>query len=111
MQAYALAVMELMPSLVESGSSIISTLHFLEPNREFHLAADLLNRDACMLAIDDAMMQIISSGEPSQFPVRPALHCRMCNFLGICPAGREWLRSARRGALEADRSRVAKAVG
>ena len=42
MQAYALAVRELVPSLLE-GSKIISTLHFLEPNVEFHLTADLLS--------------------------------------------------------------------
>ncbi|MDQ6654093.1 MAG: PD-(D/E)XK nuclease family protein, partial [Acidobacteriota bacterium] len=111
MQAYALAVIELMPSLVKSGSSIISTLHFLDPNREFHLAGDLLNHETCMLAIDDAMMQIISSGEPSQFPVRPAPHCRMCNFLGICPAGRDWLRLTRRDSAAADLSRVAETFG
>jgi hypothetical protein len=95
MQAYALAVRELMPSLVHEGSTITSTLHFLEPNVEFHLTADLLMPDVCMRAIDDAMMAIVSSAEPTQFPVRPATHCRMCNFLGICAAGREQLRSMR----------------
>ena len=92
MQAYALAASELMPSLTKDGSSIISTLHFLEPNVEFHLDADLLRPEICALAIDEAMMEIISSREPSQFPVRPAPHCRMCNFIGICPPGRDWLR-------------------
>ncbi|MFN2515632.1 MAG: 3'-5' exonuclease, partial [Pyrinomonadaceae bacterium] len=111
MQAYALAVIELMPALVNSGSSIISTLHFLEPNHEFHLADDLLKHETCMLAIDDAMMQIISSGEPSQFPVRPAPHCRMCNFLGICPAGREWLRAKTRDGTAINLSRAAEAIG
>jgi hypothetical protein len=95
MQAYTLAVVELLPSLMKEGSSIISTLHFLEPNVEFHLAAELLAPDACARAIDEAMMEIVSSGEPRQFPVRTAAHCRMCNFLGICPPGREWLRSLR----------------
>jgi ATP-dependent exoDNAse (exonuclease V) beta subunit len=96
MQAYALAVRELMPSLVTEGSSITSTLHFLEPNVEFHLAADLLAPDVCMHAIDETMMAIVSSTEPGQFPVRPATHCRMCNFLGICPAGREFVRGLRK---------------
>jgi hypothetical protein len=96
MQAYALAVRELMPSFVTKGSSIISTLHFLEPNVEFHLAADLLAPDACTRAIDEAMMAIVSSADPSQFPVRPATHCRRCNFLGICPAGREFVRGLRK---------------
>ncbi len=93
MQAYALAVSELMPSLMKEGSSIISTLHFLEPNVEFHLDAELLRPDVCARAIDEAMMEIASAREPSEFPVRPAPHCRMCNFIGICPPGRDWLRS------------------
>ncbi len=95
MQAYALAVGELMPSSAQAISSITSTLHFLEPNVEVHLASDLLNLGTSMTAIDTAMMEIISSSEPTHFPVRPATHCRMCNFLGICPAGRDWLRSVR----------------
>ena len=96
MQAYALAVVELMPSLAQAVSSITSTLHFLEPNVEFHLADNLLDLGTCMRAIDNAMMEIVSSSKPAHFPVRPATHCRMCNFLGICPAGRDWLRSARK---------------
>jgi hypothetical protein len=98
MQAYALAVRELVPSLVDAGISITSTLHFLDPNVEFHLDADLLSRDACMRAIDAAMMEIVSSGEPVQFPVRTAAHCRMCSFLGICPAGREQVRELRQNS-------------
>ncbi len=94
MQAYALAVSELIPSLSE-GSSIISTLHFLEPNREFHFTAAQLSPESCARAIDEAMMEIVGSFEPEDFPVRPATHCRMCNFLGICPAGSEFLRLKR----------------
>lgn len=94
MQAYALAVRELVPALPE-GSKIISTLHFLEPNVEFHLAADLLSPEACRLAIDEAMLKIVSSGEPGEFLVHTATHCRMCNFLGICNAGRAYVRSMR----------------
>jgi hypothetical protein len=114
MQAYALAVSELIPS-PGAGSSVIATLHFLGPNVEFHLAADLLSPDACRRAIDAAMMAIVSSGEPGQFPVRTAGHCRMCNFLGICPAGREFVRTMKRDgrgtadlvkAVEAERKTV-----
>ncbi|HEV7744503.1 MAG TPA: UvrD-helicase domain-containing protein [Pyrinomonadaceae bacterium] len=94
MQAYALAVRELMPILPD-GSTIISTLQFLEPNVEFHLPAEMLSPDTCKRAIDDAMMKIVSSGEPGEFPVHTAAHCRMCNFLGICSAGREYVRSMR----------------
>ena len=91
MQAYALAVRELMPDLVKAGSEIKVTLHFLDPNVEFHLTEDLLETNACAHAIDQAFLQLISSREPEHFPVRPATHCRMCNFLQICAAGREWI--------------------
>jgi ATP-dependent helicase/nuclease subunit A len=108
MQAYALAVGQLLPSLTEAGISITSTLHFLDPNVEFHLDADLLSADTCMQAIDEAMREIISSAAPAQFPVRTAGHCRMCNFLGICPAGREYVRALGRTGFEPGGS--AKAV-
>jgi hypothetical protein len=93
MQAYTLAVRELVPAL--QGSKVISTLHFLEPNVEFQLTADLLSPETCREAIDQAMMSIASSGEPAEFPVHTAAHCRMCNFLGICNAGRSYVRSMR----------------
>ena len=98
MQAYALAVGELMPELSKAGSSINVTLHFLDPNIEFRIDSQLLSRTACISAIDEAMMSIASSVAPGEFPFRPATHCRMCNFLSICPAGREWVRSARQTA-------------
>ena len=98
MQAYALAVSELMPELRKAGSSIKATLHFLDPNVEFRIDSQLLSHAACIQAIDDAMMSIVSSVAPGEFPFRPATHCRTCNFLGICPAGREWVRSARNKA-------------
>jgi ATP-dependent helicase/nuclease subunit A len=91
MQAYALAVRELMPDLVNAGSEIKVALHFLDPNLEFHLDEDLLETNACALAIDQAFLQLSSSREPEHFPVRPATHCRMCNFLQICPGGRAWI--------------------
>ncbi|MCU1264304.1 MAG: ATP-dependent exoDNAse (contains helicase and exonuclease domain) [Acidobacteria bacterium] len=92
MQAYALAVRELIPSLTSGSHQIRVTLHFLEPNVEFHLSEDLLNRTACERAIDEAMRAIAAAREPEQFPVHPAIHCRMCNFLDLCSAGRTWLR-------------------
>jgi ATP-dependent helicase/nuclease subunit A len=91
MQAYALAVRELMPDLVKAGSEIKVTLHFLDPDVEFHLTEDLLETDACAGAIDQAFLQLISSREPAHFPVRPAHHCRMCNFLQICAGGQQWI--------------------
>ena len=95
LQAYALAVRELAPGLIAGDKKIRVTLHFLDPQREFQPAADLLAPEACAVAIDDAMRRIITSGQPQEFPVRTGHHCRMCNFLNICPAGREWLRVAR----------------
>ncbi len=88
MQAYALAVSELMPGLMKDGAAMISTLHFLDPNVEFHLESGQLTPAACARAIDDAMMEIAASREPAEFPVRPASHCRVCSFLNICPPGR-----------------------
>jgi len=90
MQAYALALRELVPSLKESRIQV--TLHFLEPNLQFHLTDELLQLSACEQAIDEAILAIIAAQKPSEFPVKPAQHCRTCNFLGICAAGREFLR-------------------
>ncbi len=90
MQAYALAVHDLIPSL--ATGKIRVTLHFLEPNLEVHLAHELLESVRCEQAIDEAMLRIASSSEPTHFPAKPATHCRMCNFLRVCAPGREWLR-------------------
>jgi ATP-dependent helicase/nuclease subunit A len=92
MQAYALAVRELMPSLIDKNNHLKVTLHFLDPNVEFHLSEELLDPANCAQAIDNAMREIISSSAPEQFPVRPATHCRMCNFLELCASGQQWLR-------------------
>ena len=86
MQSYALAIRELLPALSESKIRV--TLHFLEPNLEFQLADELLDAAACREAIDAAIKDIILSHEPSEFPVKPATHCRSCNFLSVCAAGR-----------------------
>jgi predicted RecB family nuclease len=91
MQAYALAVRQLMPELIKAGGEIKVTLHFLDPNVEFHLTEALLEPDSCAKAIDQAFLQLISSREPESFQVNPATHCRMCNFLQICAAGRHWI--------------------
>ena len=90
MQSYALAVRELLPSL--ANAQIRVTLQFLEPNVEVHLADELLAPAQCQAAIDAAMMRIVSSSDPADFPVKPAPHCRACNFLRLCSAGKEWVR-------------------
>jgi hypothetical protein len=90
MQAYALAVRELLPSL--AGAGIRVTLHFLDPNVETHLSKELLDPARCRQAVDEAMLRIVTSAEPTQFPVKPAPHCRMCNFLRVCNPGKEYLR-------------------
>ena len=89
MQAYALAVRELLPSL--SHRKLRVTLHFLEPNIEVHLADELLEPLNCKQAIDEAMQRTIYSSDPADFPVKTAPHCRMCNFLSVCNAGKEFL--------------------
>jgi len=96
MQAYALAVRALAPGLVASGDRLKVTLHFLDPQREAQLAAELLTPAACAGAIDEAIAAIVSAARPEEFPENTAAHCRMCNFLGICRAGREWVRANQR---------------
>ena len=89
MQAYALAIYELMPELVKTGSRIRATLHFLHPNVEWTLPQEILTPEVCAASLDEAMQQIIDSCGPEDFPVRPARHCGMCSFLRICYAGRQ----------------------
>jgi len=89
MQSYALAVRELLPALAQSKINV--TLHFLEPNVEVHLRDELLEPAQCEAAIDAAMLRIVSSADPADFPVKPAPHCRSCAFLSLCPAGRSFL--------------------
>ena len=91
MQAYALAIRELSPALSESKVRV--TLHFLEPNIEFHLQDELLDASSCRDALDAAIRDIITSHEPADFEVNPAPHCRTCSFLQICSAGRAFLQS------------------
>ena len=89
MQAYALAVRELLPKL--AGAKIGVTLHFLEPNVEVHLADELLEPARCEQAIDEGMQRTIFSSDPANFPVKTAPHFRMCNFLSVCEAGKKWV--------------------
>jgi ATP-dependent helicase/nuclease subunit A len=94
MQSYALALRELLPPDVKMNS-LRATLHFIDPNVESALPNELLQNEACARAIDDAMTAIASLDgtlNAELFPPMPASHCRMCNFLELCPAGREWLR-------------------
>ena len=105
MQSYALAIHELLSISTASGSdrpnprpqfkinNLRATLHFIDPNLEISVASALLDLETCARAIDDAMLAIASLDgtiNAEMFPPNPATHCRMCNFLGICPAGRHW---------------------
>ena len=92
MQSYALAVRELLPSLSETPINV--TLHFLQPNVEVHLSDELLKPEQCQAAVDAAMLRIVSSASPVDFPVKPAPHCRSCSFLSLCSAGRQFLSSS-----------------
>lgn len=91
MQSYALAVRQLCPSLAHLPLRV--TLHFLEPNVEISLPPELLTTEACSSAIDNAMAQIVASSLPEDYVVNPSSHCRSCNFLTICSAGSDWLRT------------------
>jgi ATP-dependent helicase/nuclease subunit A len=94
MQSYALALRELLPSDARINK-LRATLHFIDPNVEISLPANLLEEEACRRAIDEAMLSISELDgtlQPDLFPPLPASHCRICNFLELCPAGRDWLR-------------------
>ena len=94
MQAYAMAVRELLPAEVRI-QSLRATLHFIDPNVEIDLDKQYLDRQTCAQAIDSAMNEMASLDgtlDAESFPPFPASHCRICNFLDLCPAGREWLR-------------------
>jgi len=112
MQAYALALRELLSVSTRSGSdgigdassekslkirSLRATLHFIDPNVEISVPASLLAEDICAETIDDAMTTIAlldGTLDADQFPPLAASHCRMCNYRDMCPTGREWLRGA-----------------
>lgn len=87
MQAYALAARELIPEV----TNVRVTLHFLDPDVEVSLPDELLEREACATAIDDTMLNIVSSSSHEDFPPRPAERCRACGFADLCPPGRHWL--------------------
>jgi len=93
MQSYALALRELLPANVVINS-LRATLHFIDPKIEISLPAALLEWEICEGAIDEAISQIATLDgtlDADLFPPLPAAHCRICNFLELCPAGREWL--------------------
>jgi ATP-dependent helicase/nuclease subunit A len=93
MQAYSLALRELLPPEVKINS-LRATLHFIDPNLEVGLAATLLDHETCAKSVDEAMISIAkldSTLDAELFPPLPASHCRICNFLELCSAGREWL--------------------
>jgi hypothetical protein len=95
MQAYALALGELLPAGTKLRS-LRATLHFIDPNIEKNLSSTLLEPQTCARAIDYAMMAIASLDgtlDAEAFPALPATHCRMCKFLDLCTPGRDWLRA------------------
>jgi len=87
MQAYALAALDLLPGV----ERVQVTLHFLDPNVEVCLADELLDRETCSAAIDEVMAALVGKPSPERFPATPAEHCRVCNFVELCAAGRNWL--------------------
>ena len=94
MQGYALALRELLPQDARINS-LRATLHFIHPNVEAIVPNDLLEYETCVRAIDDAMSEIASLDgtlEMEHFPPIANSHCRICNYLSFCSAGREWLR-------------------
>jgi ATP-dependent helicase/nuclease subunit A len=100
MQAYSLAVRNLLPKVTE----VKATLHFLDPNVEYSLPAQLMERQACADAVDAVITPVtsalVSSSNADEFPARTAGHCRACIFLGICQPGLEWIKARRRETLK-----------
>ena len=97
MQSYALALRELLPKDARVNS-LRATLHFIGPRIETSLPVALLEQQTCIDAIDEAMLRIATLDgtlDAKLFPPLPATHCRICNFLELCPAGREWLKQNR----------------
>jgi len=95
MQGYALALRELLPRDVRINS-LRATLHFIHPNVEVIVPDDLLEYERCARAIDEAMSEIAlldGTLDMEDFPPIANSHCRICNFLSFCSAGREWLRA------------------
>ncbi len=93
MQGYALALRELLSADVHI-QSLRATLHFIEPQIEFSVPAASLEEVICARNVDEAMTLIAlleGTLDADQFPPLPATHCRTCNFLEMCPAGKEWL--------------------
>jgi ATP-dependent helicase/nuclease subunit A len=87
MQAYALAARDLIPAV----GNVRVTLHFLDPDVEIFLPESLLEREVCEAALDETMLALVSSSLPEYFQPNPAEHCRVCNFVELCSAGRQWL--------------------
>ena len=95
MQGYAVALRELLPDDVRI-QTLRATLHFIEPQIEFSLPAFLLEEVTCARNVDEAMTMIAlieGTLDADQFLPLPAAHCRTCNFLEMCPAGKEWMGS------------------
>jgi ATP-dependent helicase/nuclease subunit A len=99
MQAYALAFRELLPRDADINSLRV-TLHFIQPNVEKTLPAELLADAACARAVDEAMSELVSLDgtiEAEDFPTLANLHCRTCSFLDFCSAGQQWRLQNREG--------------
>jgi len=94
MQAYALALQELLPRDARINS-LRATLHFIHPNIEKILSAEFLDRETCARAVDEAILQLVSldgTVEAEDFPTLANAHCLTCSFLDFCAAGQDWLR-------------------
>lgn len=87
MQAYALAVRQLMPDI----ANLRATLHFLEPNVEFTIEGESLDEQICSVAVNEAASGMLAESSPEYFAPVPADHCRSCSFLEICAAGRQFI--------------------
>src|SRR5439155_19702713 len=82
MQSYALALRELLPANLRVDS-LRATLHFIDPNVEVSLRANLLELDTCASMMDNAMVKIDALGgtlDAQIFQRAVAAHCRLCIY-------------------------------
>jgi hypothetical protein len=87
MQAYALAVRELLPELQGHSYRLKVTLHFLHPNIEYSLPQELLSAADCARSIDAAMTEIVAACDPKTSRLtRPGI--AVCVTFSRCAAGR-----------------------
>jgi ATP-dependent helicase/nuclease subunit A len=90
MQVYSLAAWDLLPGLRQ----VKATLHFVHPNIEYGLSAELLEAGECGAAVDDLTSKARAASDDGVYPPRTGRHCKTCGFLTICQPGRQAVKTS-----------------